>query len=84
MIRVVELVTDHGFADLSEVRETCARGILCQLSSMGYMSRSVDISEMYSYERMILVETNAPDHVLAMALDLQNGMQKNAYAVLVE
>jgi hypothetical protein len=83
MISVVELMISNEFTDVKRLKNTYVHGIKEYLSNFGYNATHIDRSEWYSYERKILVDTNAPEPLLSTALDMQNKKQKEAYAVLV-
>ncbi|MGE5403279.1 MAG: hypothetical protein ACM3NG_00315 [Candidatus Doudnabacteria bacterium] len=83
MINVVELIVDKEFMDVNRLKNTYVRGIKEYLSNFGYNVTPIDRSEWYSYERKILMDTNAPEPLVSNALDMQNKKQKDAYAVLV-
>lgn len=74
---------NNEFIDVNRLKKTYVHGITEYLSNLGYKATHIDRSEWYSYERKILVDTNAPEPLLSSALDLQNKKQKEAYAVLV-
>ncbi len=83
MISVVELMISNEFTDVKRLKNTYVHGIKEYLSNFGYKATHIDKSELYSYERKIIVDTNAPEPLLNTALDMQNKKQKEAYAVLV-
>lgn len=83
MIKIVELMPDDEFADIRIVKADYLRGIKEYLSDMGYAVTHIDRSDWYSFERKILVDTNAPTKMIDMVLREQNRKQKNAMGVLV-
>ncbi len=83
MIKIVELMLDEEFADIRILKAAYLRGIKEYLSGMGYAVAHVDLSEWYSFERKILVDTNAPPGLIDLVLREQNRQQKNATGVLV-
>ncbi len=83
MISIVELMVNNEFSDVDRLKNTYVHGIKEYLSNFGYHATDIDRSEWYSYERKILMDTNAPEPILSHALDEQNKKQKEAYAVLV-
>lgn len=83
MINVVELIVDNEFMDVNKLKTSYVHGIEEYLSGLGYNVTPVDKSEWYSYERKILVDTNAPEPLISNAIDKQNKKVKDAYGVLV-
>lgn len=83
MINVVELMVDNEFMDVSQLKSAFLHGIREYLSAFGYDVSHVDRSEWYSFERKLLVDTNAPEPYITKAVDALNKKQKNAYGVLV-
>ena len=83
MIKIVELMLDDEFADIGMVKASYLHGIKEYLSGMGYAVAHVDRSDWYSFERKILVDTNAPPGIINLVLREQNRRQKNAMGVLV-
>jgi hypothetical protein len=84
MINVVELMVDNEFMDVDQLKSTYMDGIKKYLSGFGYAVTHVDKSEWYSFERKLLVDTNAPKPYISKAVDAQNKKVKNAYGVLVQ
>jgi len=84
MINVVELIVGNEFMDVNQLKSTFLHGIQEYLSPLGYNVTHVDESEWYSYEKKILVDTNAPKPLICTAVDAQNKKQKDAFGVLVE
>lgn len=83
MIKIVELILDDEFADIGKLKASYMHGIKECLSGMGYAVTHIDRSEWYSFERKILVDTNAPPTLIDTVLQEQNQKQKNAVGVLV-
>ena len=83
MIRIVELVPDEEFADLGPIKAFYLDAILGGLSSRGYAASPIDLSELYSFERMILLDTNAPGPVVDSILRDYSCGQDRAFCVLV-
>ena len=83
MIKIVELMLEDEFTDIAKLKDAYLHGIKDYLSGMGYAVDPVDYSEWYSFERKILVETNAPPGVIDLVLREQNSKQKSAVGVLV-
>ncbi len=83
MIKIVELMLDDEFTDIANLKDAYLHGIKNYLSDRGYAVTHVDYSELYSFERKILVETNAPPGVIDLVLREQNSKQKCAMGVLV-
>jgi hypothetical protein len=83
MIKIVELMPDDEFADIGMVKADYLHGIKEYLSGMGYAVTHIDRSDWYSFERKILVDTNAPTVVIDQVVREQNRRQKKAMAVLV-
>jgi len=83
MIKIVELIPDDEFTDIANLKDAYLHGIKDHLSGMGYAVDPVDYSEWYSFERKILVETNAPSGIIDRVLQEQNSKQKAAVGVLV-
>jgi hypothetical protein len=84
MINVVELIVDNEFMDVGQLKTAYLTGITNFLTGYGYDVSHVDKSDWYSYERKLLVDTDAPGPFISQALDEQNKKLKNAYGVLVE
>lgn len=84
MINIVELMVDNEFMDIDALKSTFLHGIREYLSSHGYDVTPVDRSEWYSFERKLLVDTNAPEPYISRAVDAQNEKQKGVYGVLVQ
>jgi hypothetical protein len=84
MVNVVELIVDTEFTDVDQLKSSYLHGIREYLSDLGYNVTPVDKSEWYSYEQKLLVDTNAPEPLINIAVDVQNKKVKNAYGVLVE
>lgn len=83
MIKVVELILDSEFVDVDKLKSTYIIGLKEYLSKFGYDVTHVDRSEWYSFERKILVDTNAPEMLIDRVLDIENKKQKDAVGVLV-
>ena len=83
MINVVELMVDNEFMDVDKLKSTYLHGISEYLSSLGYKVSHIDLSEWYSFEQKLLVDTNAPEPLISTAVAAENKKQKNAYGVLV-
>ena len=83
MMRIVELVPEDEFADLGKLKDFYVDTIIQRLSTMGYAAVHIDKSEYYSYERKIIVDTNAPVPVVDQVLRDQDGRAREAYCVLV-
>jgi hypothetical protein len=83
MINVVELMVENEFMDVNQLKSTYLHGMSEYLSDFGYAVTHVDKSEWYSYERKLLVDTNAPEPYISKAVDAQNKKLKDAYGVLV-
>jgi hypothetical protein len=83
MIKIVELLPDDEFADIGKVKDSYVHGIKEHLAGMGYAATPVDLSDWYSFERKILVDTNAPHGIVDHALREENRKQKHAVGVLV-
>ncbi|WP_143767085.1 hypothetical protein [Methanocella conradii] len=83
MINIVELMVDNEFMDIDALKSMFLHGIREYLSSHGYDVTPVDRSEWYSFERKLLVDTNAPEPYISKAVDAQNKKQKDAYGVLI-
>ncbi|WP_254591376.1 hypothetical protein [Methanocella conradii] len=83
MINIVELMVDNEFMDIDALKSTFLHGIREYLSSHGYDVTPVDRSEWYSFERKLLVDTNAPEPYISRAVEAQNEKQKDVYGVLI-
>jgi hypothetical protein len=83
MIKIVELMPEDEFADIGIVKADYLHGIKEYLSGMGYAVTHVDRSEWYSFERKILVDTNAPTGIIDSVVREQNRRQKRATGFLV-
>ncbi|OPY29248.1 MAG: hypothetical protein A4E28_00993 [Methanocella sp. PtaU1.Bin125] len=83
MIKIVELMLEDEFTDIAKLKDAYVHGIKDYLSGMGYAVDHVDYSDWYSFERKILVKTNAPPGVIDVVLREQNRKQKSATGVLV-
>jgi hypothetical protein len=83
MIKTVELMPDDEFADIGMLKADYLHGIKEYLSGMGYAVTHIDRSDWYSFERKILVDTNAPTGLIDRVLSEQNRRQKKATGVLV-
>jgi hypothetical protein len=83
MIKIVELMPDEEFADIGMLKADYLHGIKEYLSGMGYAVTHIDRSDWYSFERKILVDTNAPTGLIDRVLCEQNRRQKKAMGVLV-
>jgi hypothetical protein len=83
MIKIVELMPDEEFADIGMVKADYLHGIKEYLSGLGYAVTHVDRSDWYSFERKILVDTNAPAGIVDQVVREQNRRQKKATGVLV-
>lgn len=83
MMRIVELVPENEFTDIGKLKDFYADRIIGCLATMGYAARCVDQSEYYSYERKIIVDTNAPDPVVDEVVREHDGQGKEAVCVLV-
>ncbi len=84
MINVVELMVDNEFVDVNQLKHTYLNGISEFLGNFGYDVTHVDRSDWYSFERKLLVDTNAPQPLISTAVDAQNKKLKKAYGVLVQ
>jgi hypothetical protein len=84
MINVVELIPDNEFMDVDQLKSAYLSGIRDFLAGQGYDVSHVDRSEWYSFERKLLVDTNAPERLLDTAVDTLNKKLKNAYGVVVQ
>jgi hypothetical protein len=74
---------DDEFADIGMVKADYLRQIKEYLAGMGYAVTHIDRSDWYSFERKILVDTNAPTGIIDLVLREQNRRQKKATGVLV-
>ena len=83
MIQIVELMAEDEFADLGGLKASFAREISESLAGFGYAAEAVDRSDWYSFERKILVDTNAPAGMVERVLSEQNRKLKKAKGVLV-
>ncbi len=83
MIKIVELMPNDEFADIGMLKADYLHQIKECLSSMGYAVTHVDRSDWYSFERKILVDTNAPTGILDSVVREQNRRQKKATGFLV-
>jgi hypothetical protein len=83
MIKIVELMPDDEFADIGMVKADYLHGIKEYLSGMGYAVTHIDRSDWYSFERKILVDTNAPAGIIDQVVREQNRLQKKATGVVV-
>jgi hypothetical protein len=83
MIKIVELMLDNEFADLDSLKNSYLYGLQEYLKEQGYNITPIDGSEWYSYERKIMLDTNAPAVIINSALDKENKKQKDAKGILV-
>ena len=83
MMRIVELVPDDEFTDLGKLKHFYVDSIIGCLATMGYAAIHVDKSEYYSYERTIIVDTNAPGVVVDKVIREHDRKAKEASCVLV-
>lgn len=83
MMQIVELVPEKEFADLGKLKNFYVDTIIQCLSTMGYAAVHVDQSEYYSYERKIIVDTNAPCTVVDQVIRDSGSQVKEAFCVLV-
>ncbi|MCD1295122.1 hypothetical protein CUJ83_08940 [Methanocella sp. CWC-04] len=83
MIKVVELMLDDEFDDVNKLKMCYLHGLEQYLSERGYELIPIDHTEWYSFERKILVDTDAPSNMIDTALDMENKKQKSAMGVLV-
>lgn len=83
MIKVVELLLDSEFMDVDRLKSSYLIGVKDYLSGYGYNVTPVDGSDWYSYERKIVLDTNAPTSLIDTALSIENKKQKEAMGVLV-
>ncbi len=83
MIKIVELMPEDEFTDIAKLKDTYLHEIKDNLAGMGYAVAHVDYSEWYSFDRKLLVETNAPPGVIDRVLSEQNRKHRHATGVLV-
>ena len=76
MIQIVELLPDEEFADIGKLKTFYLNVLTGGLNTMGYAVTPIDLSELYSFERMILLETNAPDAVVDSILRNHNPLKR--------
>ncbi len=84
MINVVELIPENEFMDVDQLKSAYLTGIREFLTGQGYDVSHVDRSEWYSFERKLLVDTNAPERLLDTAVNTLNKKLKHAYGVVVQ
>ena len=76
MIQIVELLPDEEFADIGKLKTFYLNVLTGGLNTMGYAVTPIDLSELYSFERMILLETNAPGAVVDSILRNHNLLKR--------
>ena len=84
MMRIVELVPEEEFTDLGKLKDFYASTIVQCLSTMGYAAAHVDQSEYYSYERKIILDTDAPGKIVDQVISDPDIRAKEAFCVLVK
>jgi hypothetical protein len=83
MINVVELLIDDEFREIDGLRSSYLKSIDDCLTASGYRVSAVDRSDWYSFERKIIVDTNAPPVLINAALSLENERHHGTIGVLV-